>query len=425
MQNKILAFLTVLSFLTFSTNILAENSIIDELGFLTSEKYEADQSTTSIESINQKYGVPTALTGNTAQLENFFRELKNSKNKVIRIAHFGDSLIWGDIISADLREFFQKKFGGLGAGMQNFCADDITIKTSTAHTFSSDWKWSSLFTRNESRLPIGIGASVSIPSNKSWVEYKGNRDFFSSRSFNKVKVYYSNLKSPVSLDYATNTNLSGTLALKPTEALTQSVINLENESNSIKMTFNSNPDGYFYTTSLESGAGVYVDNFPIRGNNGVTLSNIDEQHLKDLKKYEDYKLFILNFGINAMEAGKTDYRWYINKMVKSIEYLKGIFPDAGFIVVSAGDRAIKRGSKLVSDPDLDALLKAQEVIAKRADVAFWNMKDAMGGDNSMIEWVEARPSLGLRDYVHLTSDGGKLIAQLLFDAIMLKYNEIN
>ncbi|MCK5457002.1 MAG: hypothetical protein KAI45_07725, partial [Melioribacteraceae bacterium] len=41
------------------------------------------------------------LSGNLQQLEKFFSALKETKNKQIRIAHYGDSALEGDLISSD------------------------------------------------------------------------------------------------------------------------------------------------------------------------------------------------------------------------------------------------------------------------------------------------------------------------------------
>ncbi len=57
------------------------------------------------------------LSGNISQLDNFFNALKNARKKQVRVAHYGDSTLEGDLISSDLRDLFQKKFGGKGVGI--------------------------------------------------------------------------------------------------------------------------------------------------------------------------------------------------------------------------------------------------------------------------------------------------------------------
>lgn len=51
-------------------------------------------------------------------------------------------------------------------------------------------------------------------------------------------------------------------------------------------------------------------------------------------------------------------------------------------------------------------------------VAFWNVFGAMGGENSMIRFVEN--NWASKDYTHLSFRGGKEIASALLKAILLE-----
>jgi len=84
-------------------------------------------------------GVKTPIIGNTKQLSYFFDALKESKTKPVRIAHYGDSAIEGDLITADIREELQKRFGGNGVGWLGIVSQDIMFRTTTKHSFSDNW----------------------------------------------------------------------------------------------------------------------------------------------------------------------------------------------------------------------------------------------------------------------------------------------
>lgn len=373
--------------------------------------------------IDANIGQETKLQGNTEQLNGFFEALSNTKNRNVRIAHFGDSMIWGDIISAELREKFQKKFGGNGQGLLSICADDISIKTTTIHKFSDDWDWASLFTRNAQRYPIGICGTVATPSNSSWVEYIGGRSSSSSKRFNLVRIFYSNTNSNSNIKYTLSNGDSGTLELgSSSNNVEEKQLSLIESVTSIKMNFNNCKDAFFYGISLENEPGLFIDNIALRGNSGVSITDIDEDVFKKMSDMLNYKLVILSFGINVAEAGKTDYRWYIKRMERVIKYIRKCMPDVGIILVGTGDRSVKKGSQLISEPVLPYLIKAQMEIAKEANVAYWNMFEAMGGENSMKRFVEASPPLAYKDYTHFTPQGGEVIADLLFNAIMDLYS---
>ena len=53
-------------------------------------------------------------------------------------------------------------------------------------------------------------------------------------------------------------------------------------------------------------------------------------------------------------------------------------------------------------------------------MVFWDLYQAMGGEDSMVRFVAAKPALAARDYTHLTFKGGKklggeLVQSLLFE----------
>ncbi len=368
------------------------------------------------------YGKKVPITGNVSELKNFFDALSTTKQDKIRIAHYGDSVIWGDIITDDLRQDFQDKFGGHGAGIQSVCSDDIKVKETTKHTFSDNWKWNSLFTSNIENFPIGIAATSATPKgNSAWIKYEATNFRESSNSFKIAKLFYNNVNAGASIKYSFNNGPEQTAKLKAGKNLQEFEMNSSGSARSLKITFENCQGGYFYAVSLEDGNGVYVDNFPLRGNSGASLLDFNEDLMKDFNKKLNYKLIILNYGLNIASAEQTNYEWYKHKMIRVVKSFQKNFPDASILFMGVGDRSIKKGSRFVSDPAVERLISVQKEIAEKTNVAFWNLFEAMGGKNSMTDWVQARPALGYVDYSHYTPEGGKLVADLLTEALMDAY----
>ena len=119
-----------------------------------------------------KLGKFIPLSGNLDQLKYFFNALKNIKNKKVRIAHYGDSLIMGDLITGYLREKLQEKFSGIGVGYLPIVSDDYRMRRTVAQSSSDDWDYASFMTRNAEKLPYGINGTVAVPKNGSWVKYE-------------------------------------------------------------------------------------------------------------------------------------------------------------------------------------------------------------------------------------------------------------
>ena len=366
---------------------------------------------------NASVGKKVPITGDVNQMKKFLNALNECKTKKIRIAHFGDSINWGDVITCDIRENFQKKFGGEGAGFQSICSDDIAMKMTTKHTFNdANWEWASLFTRNLKNLPIGIAGTVAKSNGNSWVKYEATNFKNSSKSFKTIRLFYNNANDNCKATYSLNNGGMQNLKLNPGMDVMESTINAPIDETSVKFQFNGCNDVNFFGCSLETGNGIYVDNFPLKGNTGVSLDDIPKNLLSDFSKKLNYKLIILNYGVNIVSSGQTNYIWYRNKMIKVINNLKQIFPDASFLLVSVGDHVVKKGTRFVTDPSILLVLNEQKTIAQQTGIAFWNCFEAMGGENSMSEWVNQ--GYGLKDYSHYSDTGGKLVADLLTEAIL-------
>ncbi|MCL6097875.1 MAG: hypothetical protein M1391_04805, partial [Bacteroidetes bacterium] len=240
------------------------------------------------------------------------------------------------------------------------------------------------------------------------------------RDFSLVRLFYSNAKKS-QIYYSFDGGAKQTATLKPGTDIQELVLKPSGRAKTVKIEFPTADQAYFYGASLENGPGVYVDNLPLRGNTGADLASLKPEVLKQFAKYLDYKLIILEFGLNIAGTRQSDYSWYEREMVKVINNLKSAFPNTSFLMISVHDKAMKKGSSFVTDPTILTLLKAQKNIAQQANVAIWSLFDAMGGENSMPQWVNANPPLAFRDYIHFNDQGAKKVADLLTDALLSIY----
>ncbi len=359
------------------------------------------------------------LSGNLSQLNKFFTALKSSKSKQVRIAHFGDSTLEGDLISADLRAFFQKKFGGKGVGLVPITSEDVSFRRTTDLSFSDDWT-TATFSKNKNRLPLGINGHAFVNAAGSWVKMKTTNHYKTVKSFDVAKLFYSKPKNGAKVEYSLNGKT------KVSKALTKSgKVNIleikKKKSKSIKFTFPTAESATYYGVSLESATGVYIDNFALRGNSGVGLKKIKKEYLKSFNDELDYKLVILEFGLNALRGNNTNFSRYERNMIKIIKKMKSAMPSASFILVGVHDKCVKKGSKFITDPAVPKLVEAQKNIAEATGIAFWNLFEAMGGKNSMVKWVDSNPRRAFKDYIHFNDVGAKAEAKMIFDELMNKY----
>ncbi|MCF8243084.1 MAG: hypothetical protein K9J16_17035 [Melioribacteraceae bacterium] len=362
------------------------------------------------------------LTGDLNQMKYFFDSLKKTKSSRVRIAHYGDSAIEGDLVTADIRSVLQEKFGGRGAGFLSMTSKDIAFRKTTQHSFSDNWEDYGVFSKNPKKLPVGINGEVFVPGRKSWAKYETSRYYRDLKFFKEVRLFYSEAKGS-SVTFTFDDKDKKIERLQTGSGIKELFVKADRDVKSVNIEIPNEEQAYFYGVSLEDGNGVYIDNFPLRGNSGVSLKNVPLESFRDFNKMLDYKLIILEFGLNALGNSKRDYSWYEREMKDVIEHLRKAFPKTSMVLISVHDKSIRRGTDFVTDPEVLKLLKAQEAIAHDNGIAFWNLHAAMGGINSMPDWVSSSPPLAFKDYIHFNDQGAKLVAEMFVDALMRAYEK--
>ena len=396
------------------TNNLNYASVIPLMGI---NKIDENKSKTDVADITRS----VKIIGNLDQMKYFFNALGQTKTDKIRVAHYGDSGIEGDLITAQLREKLQSQFGGKGVGFLAITSQDVKFRTTTEMDFSTTWETASVFTSNSKKLPLGLNGEVFVPKGSDWVEYTTTpRRFKNIKSFNTVRLFYSdadNSQITATFDGSDKANYK----LIASNTVKELTIDAKKSVKSVKLEFPGIKKGYFYGCSLEEGNGIYVDNFPLRGNSGASIKDIPQTNMRDFNKLLNYKLIILQFGLNVANQRQKDFSWYEKEMAAVITHLKTAFPNTSILLISVSDKSVKKGTKFVTDPGVISLLKSQQNIAQDNGIAFWNLFEAMGGPNSMPQWVDSNPPKAFKDYTHFNLDGAADIAELLGDALLDAY----
>jgi hypothetical protein len=346
------------------------------------------------------------------------------EGKKVRIAYYGDSLIEGDMVTQELRENLQKIFGGSGTGYLPITSTVAAFRISVKHTFSSGWHEFSFLTKVPKDHPLGIAGLLfeSDPSSP-WVQYKVPGYRKDHAPIYTLRIYYSHARSPATLKYAFDGGAEQREELHLGTDINQAILISPLPAREVKVTFESASPLFIYGASWESEEGVILDNFSLRGNSGLPLSGIPCGTLKEFNRLMDFKLIILHYGLNVISPEDTDYSWYEKRMEKVIAYLKNCFPEASFLLISVPDRSYKADEGFATIPAIPFLVECQKRIAKKTEIAFWNLYQAMGGTNSMIGWVKHTPPWAALDYTHLSHYGSRKMADMLAGAIMAKFRE--
>lgn len=363
---------------------------------------------------------------NLGGLDSFLAALRHTKatGSPTRIAYFGDSMIEGDLVTGDLRNSLQTEFGGTGVGFVPVNSVTADFRNTIYQSYSHNWREYNLVSKQVPEAsPLGISGHVFLPRplpDTSWVLFKGSPLFAPLRRFTEAHLFYGPGASQDEVLVTTDGHLvPHTLA--GTAAVNELVLKPGRPARAMRLSFATQAARPVYGVSFESPQGVTLDNFSFRGNSGMSLTRIPMQQLAAFGNVLDYRLIILHYGVNVAHASVTDYGFYERAMTRVVDRMQRAFPNASILIIGMSDKSSRIDGEFVTDPSVPRLVAAQQRLARRNHAAFWNLFEAMGGDNSMVSWVEDKPALANHDYTHVNNRGAHKIAELLHAYLMEQY----
>lgn len=350
-------------------------------------------------------------------------QLETKREGNVRIAYFGDSMTDGDMIVQDFRTNFQNEFGGQGVGFVNITSESAGSRNSIKHEFSANWKTQSYLNVKNPKSPFGVNGHVFFANDTAHVEW--------------VKFKASNLKNLTELNnptlfYGKSANKSGKVALRvgndtiykklsPNRLVNTLVIG--NTTKNLKVDFVKADSIPIYGLNFDDGKGVHVDNFSNRGNSGLPISTFNAEVMRQFQDKLGYDLIVLHYGTNVLNYGSLNYTWYEKRMKRVVNHLKECFPGVAILIVSTADKATKYDMEMKTDSAVVPLTTAQKKYAVQSEAGFVNLYTLMGGDGSMVKWVEEVPAAANKDYTHFNFRGSKKISSMIYNHIHNGYEQ--
>ena len=429
-----LAFKTFLPKKLFSEDIASSKNIVVDSLLLEAIAEDGDlKSEDTLTNITIDYKITNGVkfptetfedyTGNQ-YLVTFFEklfQLETKKEGNVRIAYFGDSMTDGDLIVKDFRTYLQEKFGGQGVGFVNITSESASSRSSVTHEFSGNWKTQSYLKVKRPSRAFGVNGHVFFANdtaNVAWVKYKATKTKFASELPRPTLFYGSSSNKEGKVFFVAG----DTIVKKLTPNNTLNTLTLsEGSLKNLKVNFKKADSIPIYGFNFDDGKGVHVDNFSNRGNSGLPLGSFDINTMRAFHAKLDYDLIVLQYGANVLNYGTLDYTWYEKRMTKVVNHLKECFPGVAILIVSTADKSTKYDLEMKTDSAVVPLNRAQKKYAIKSEASFVNMYTLMGGDGSMVKWVEEVPSKANKDYTHFNHRGAKEAANLIFTQLNQGY----
>lgn len=346
-------------------------------------------------------------TTNGVGLANFKKAL--GSGRVARIAVVGDSFLEGDIFAQDLRELLQNAYGGEGVGWVNMQTLFSNFRRSVKQT-GSGWK-NFIMNKGADSLYMDLAEQYAQPQGKATSTYAGT-DLTTHTSQWSVSRFLFVSSTDGTVDVMTDDSEWETRNIEGSDSVQCIEINRPVSKFAVRTAV---PGLKGLGVWLDGTSGVSVDCMSSRGFSGATLKKINVDLCRQMSQYIDYDLIVIFFGINAMSPGQTDFNVYASNMVKVVNHVRKCYPNSDVLVMGISDRGERSGSGIKSMKGCPFMVSAQRDVARRSHCLFWDTREAMGGDNSVVEWN--REGYINKDYTHFTHKGGGRLAQELFNAL--------
>jgi hypothetical protein len=371
--------------------------------------------------------VPIVDPSGTA-LDGFFRALERTRKKepgaITRVAHFGDSIVVSDYVSATLRRRFQERFGDSGHGYSLIANAWPAYSHADVERFATaGWKVSRIVGPLAPDGRYGLGCVSFSATKNAFARFGTVKEGEFGRNVSRFSISY--LGEPgggtfqVSVDGKPHALVSTDA---PEKRAKVEEVRVPDGPHELEIQTKSGRSRLFGVVMERDAPGVVWDALGIQGARLRFLDQQDDAHWAEQLGWRKPDLVVYQFGANESGDGflypMVDYR---RTMEEVIAQGKRALPDSSCLVIGAMDRAAKRGDELIGIAVIPHILREQRGAAEKMGCAFFDTYAAMGGPGSMAQWVKRE--LGQADLTHPTAVGAEVIGTWIFRALMKRYRE--
>lgn len=393
-------------------------------------------------------------------LDSFFSQLREldrgQAHDKVRIAHFGDSHIAADLLTGRLRSRFQMRFGDGGRGFLFPGKPHRSYRPQGATTGQSgSWEvCNPLYVGTSKREKAGrgvfglggFGVCALEDGAEFWAELSGNPSlmdvelYFARRPGGGRFQVQAGSQTAIEETAKASAESLGLLELTvgPEEPPRVQVVSMEGEN------------CFFGLTMEPQGRGIVYDSLGINGARLTTLRDFGEPFLRQSLGHRNYDLVILAYGTNEAYSRNFTASAFRKGASEALTLMRSILPETSCILVGPPLFGRRSHGEVLVNENLPSAVDVLRDLAREYRCAFFDQQLFMGGPERFIDWID-RPALvveslqrdlGLKldrdlveaagksgfalfagDLVHLRSSGYRILADLLFDAVLASYEE--
>lgn len=354
---------------------------------------------------------PPLLADSNGGLDHFYEALARTERRepgaITRVTHYGDSPTTADLITGDIREMLQTRFGDGGHGFILLAKPWAWYQHRGAWLNGSGWQIfpATRFETKDGMFGLGGVNFTGDASARTAIELDdpGQSHF---------DLYFLRQPGGGAIEVLAN---HAEVASVPTDGDKASPgfgdFDVPDGASSLEL----KPDGavrLFGITAEKSGPGVVYDSIGLNGASITVLSRrFNAAHWTAELQHRHPDLVTINYGTNEADFADFIDKQYEKELREAIRRVRTALPDSSVLVMSPMDRGHRTGPGDIETMEtIPRIVEIQRRVAADTGCGFFDTYDAMGGSGTMSRWYAAQPRLVSADFIHPYPAGGKIVA---------------
>lgn len=355
----------------------------------------------------------------------FYRALEQTAldedHAITRIAHYGDSSIATDHITHTVRRHLQQRFGDAGHGFILIAKGYLPYRhQDVKHTAGEAWMLREITRNHVSSGLYGLGGIQFRGRPGAWARFSTDDEAPVGNAVSRFEILYQRYRRGGDIFYRVDGGERHVIETRSPETEDASLeIEVPDGEHRLEVRFGGHGQPRLYGVIMErEGPGVVYDSIGLVGARAARLLYFDPDHIESQLERRGTNLLVLGFGGN--EAGDNIQRErYEPEFREVIQRMRGGRDDLACLVFAPLDQGERdeRG-RVRTMRTIPTIVESQRAAAFAEGCAFFDTWTAMGGEDTLEEWLRMRPRLASGDLRHMTPAGYEVVANLFYKALL-------
>ncbi|HVJ91837.1 MAG TPA: GDSL-type esterase/lipase family protein [Labilithrix sp.] len=351
---------------------------------------------------------------------------RGTATRPLRIAFYGDSNLTSDFLTGHLRRALQARYGDAGHGWVSLSRPWASYRHEDV-SHAGFWPMFKLYAptthlvRDRQYGFANLAAESKRIGAAAWVGTTKSAKSKVGQKVSHFELHY--LKQPSGGSFQVLIDKKEVRTIETRAAAFEAGIetfDVEDGAHELRCVIRGDGPVRLFGTSLDRStgdparAGVQIDSLGAGALQFQRMTWVANDTRREQLARRDYDAIVLWLGMNVMFV-PPNRQW----AKEVIAELRTALPKAPILLLSPGDTASSGAKK--SAPRIVAVVQQLREVARETGVAFWDFREAMGGDGSIINFTKR--GLTGQDRIHFGPEGSQLMGDRLLCALSSSFAE--